>query len=377
MNLIKREIESRIRAKIRPGKVALIFGARRVGKTVLMRSLIDGYDGKVMVLNGEDADVQALLAVPSVANYRRLLEGVDLLAIDEAQNVDNIGAKLKLIVDEVPGVSVLASGSSSFDLRNKAGEPLVGRSHKFLLTPLSQREISTVETPVDTLRNQETRLLYGSYPEVVTSDNLKECEEYLREIVASYLLKDILAVDGVKNSSKMRDLLKLIAYQVGSEVSTSELGRQLGLSKNTVERYIDLLEQVFVVTRMGGFSRNLRKEVTKSQKIYFSDNGIRNAVIGDFTPMALRTDMGQLWENYLIAERRRRAVNSGDMTDFYFWRTYDSQEIDLIEERGGHLAGYEFKWGDKMPSAPGGFARNYPDAEFHVVNRNNYLDFLL
>ena len=357
METVNRILQDQIKARIAPNKAVLIFGARRVGKTVMMRKIVEDYPGRTMMLNGEDYDTLALLENRSVANYRHLLEGIDLLAIDEAQNIPQIGSVLKLIVDEVPGISVLASGSSSFDLLNKAGEPLVGRSTQFLLTPFS-------------------RLIYGSYPEVVMMDSFERKTDYLREIVGAYLLKDILAIDGLKNSGKMRDLLRLIAFQLGSEVSYEELGKQLGMSKTTVEKYLDLLEKVFVVYRMGAYSRNLRKEVTKAGKWYFYDNGIRNAVIGAFSPLAIRQDVGALWENYIIGERRKANYNDLLHKEFYFWRTYDKQEIDLIEESADNLTALEFKWGNRTPSVPKAFQEAYPHAEFHVVSRENYLDFI-
>jgi predicted AAA+ superfamily ATPase len=309
----------------------LIFGARRVGKTVLLRRLIKEYPGKTMFLNGEDYDTLALLENRTAANYRHLLEGIDLLAIDEAQGIPDIGNILKLIVDEVEGIRVIASGSSSFDLQNKAGEPLVGRSTQFLLTPFSQKEIAQKETRLETRQNLESRLIYGSYPEVVMMESFERKTDYLRDIVGAYLLKDILAIDGLKNSAKMKNLLRLIAFQMGNEVSCDELGRQLGMSKTTVEKYLDLLSKVFVVYRLGAYSRNLRKEVAKAGKWYFYDNGIRNAIIGNFTPLAVRLDVGALWENYLISERLKANFNDGLNKEFYFWRTYNNQEIDLIE----------------------------------------------
>lgn len=376
MKIVKRLLEDKIRERIMPGKAVLIFGARRVGKTVLIRKLVDNYAGRTLMLNGEDFDTLALLENRTIANYRHLLEGIDLLAIDEDQNIPHIGNILKLIVDEIDGVSVLASGSSSFDLLNKTGEPLVGRSTQFLLNPFSQREILQTETVLETRQNFETRLIYGSYPEVVMMDNFERKIDYLRDIVGAYLLKDILAIDGLKNSAKMRELLRLIAFQLGSEVSYDELGKQLGMSKNTVEKYLDLLEKVFVVYRLGAYSRNLRKEVTKAGKWYFYDNGIRNAIIGNFSPLAIRQDVGALWENYLIGERRKANFNSGHHKEFYFWRTYDKQEIDLIEESSTHLMALEFKWGNKNPLIPKAFQDAYPHAEYHVINRDNYLDFI-
>jgi len=304
MEPLRRLLQARITARIEPNKAILIFGARRVGKTILMRQLVKDFSGNALFLNGEDYNTFALLEECSVSNYRHLFEGIDLLAIDEAQNIPEIGFKIKLIIDEIEGVRVIASGSSSFDLLNKTGEPLVGRSTQFHLAPFSQREIAQTENVLETRQNLGTRLLYGSYPEVVTMDNFERKGEYLREIVGAYLLKDILSIDGLKNSGKMKDLLRLIAFQSGKEVSYDELGRQLGMSKNTVEKYLDLLSKGFLLFyRLGAFSRNLRKEVVKSGKWYFYDNGIRNAIIGNFNPLSVRQDVGALWENYLISER--------------------------------------------------------------------------
>jgi predicted AAA+ superfamily ATPase len=376
MEPLKRLLQDRIAARIEPNKAILIFGARRVGKTILMRQLVKDFAGKTMLLNGEDYDTLALLEEQSVANYRHLLEGVDLLAIDEAQSIPNIGSKLKLIVDEIDGIRVIASGSSSFDLLNKAGEPLVGRSTQFHLTPFSQKEIAPIETALETRQNLESRLIYGSYPEVVTMEGFERKTDYLRDIVGAYLLKDILAIDGLKNSGKMKELLRLIAFQLGNEVSYDELGKQLGMSKNTVEKYLDLLSKVFVVYRLGAYARNLRKEVTKAGKWYFYDNGIRNAIIGNFSPLSIRQDVGALWENYLIGERIKANYNEGLGKEFYFWRTYDRQEIDLVEESSDALTAIEFKWGNKKPDVPAIFKETYPNATFDVVSRDNYLNYI-
>ena len=374
--VIKRLLQEKISKRITPGKVVIIYGARRVGKTVLLRELVNSFEGKTLLLNGEDYDVQSMLANRSVANYRHLFNGVGLVAIDEAQNIPNIGSVLKLMVDEINGLSVIASGSSSFDLLNKTGEPLVGRSVKFQLTPLSCKEISSVETPFEMSQNLEQRMLYGMYPEVVTMSSNDMRIEYLREIVDSYLLKDILAVDGIKNASKMQNLLRLIALQVGSEVSYDELGTQLGMSKNTVERYLDLLSKVFVVYRVGAFARNIRKEVCKAGKWYFYDNGVRNAILNNFSPLAVRNDVGHLWENYFLSERRKYIHNNLKYIEQYFWRTYDKQELDLVEECDGNLLAMEIKWGKKTPKLPNVFANAYQGAEFQVINKDNYLDWV-
>lgn len=378
MDQIRRALQKQIETRMKPQKVMLVFGPRRVGKTFLLRQIVQSFSGKSLVLNGEDADSAALLEPVSIANYRHVFQNVELLAIDEAQHIPNIGKKLKLIVDEVPGIRVIASGSSSFDLKNQAGEPLVGRSTQFTLLPFSQQEIATTESPIETKRNLEIRQLYGSYPDVVALESFEEKKEYLMDIVESYLLKDILAVDGIKNSAKIHDLLRLVAYQMGDELSYEEVGKQLGISKNTVERYLDLLQKVFVLYRLGGYSKNLRKEVTKSSKWYFTDNGVRNAVIRNFEPLSRRTDIdrGALWENYIITERLKRNYNNRLLLDFYFWRTYDKQEIDLLEIGSGVMNALEMKAGKKTPTAPKAFAEAYPEACFSAVNANNYTAFI-
>lgn len=378
MDTIRRALQQRVEERMKPQKVMLIFGPRRVGKTFLLKQIVQSFKGKSLILNGEDADSIAMLEPISIANYRHVLEHVELLAIDEAQHIPDIGKKLKLIVDEVPNIRVIASGSSSFDLKNQAGEPLVGRGTQFVLLPFSQQEIATVESPLESKRNLEARLLYGSYPEVVMLDSFAEKKEYLNDIVESYLLKDILAVDGIKNSAKIRDLLRLVAYQMGDEISYEEIGKQLGISKNTVERYLDLLQKVFVLYRLSGFSKNLRKEITKSSKWYFIDNGVRNAVIRNFEPLSMRTDTerGALWENYIITERMKYNQNERLGLEFFFWRTYDKQEIDLLEVGSGTMNAFEMKSGKKTPKAPKAFTEAYPEASFMAVNINNYFEFI-
>ena len=377
MSEIKRALGSRIIDYLEtPQKAALVLGARRVGKTVLLKQILKKYGNTALFLNGEDYDTQALLEERSAASYRRLLEGKDILAVDEAQGIPDIGRKIKLILDEVEGIHVIASGSSSFDLQNKAGEPLVGRSSVFFLTPFSHSEIAACQDALEIRQNLENRLIYGSYPEVVLMESNQKKEEYLRDIVGAYLLKDVLALDGLRNSSKMRDLCRLVAFQTGNEVSSEELGKQLGMSKTTVEKYLVLLSKVFVLFRLGAYARNLRKELAKAGKWYFYDNGIRNAVIGNFAPLALRQDIGVLWESYLIGERFKNMYNTGASYNYYFWRTYDRQEIDLIEESGDELSAFEFKWGDKSPKIPAAFAKAYPHASYKVINQQSYLSFL-
>lgn len=377
MNTLERILTKKIKSKFSPNKVILLFGARRVGKTVLIQQITQNFEGKILVLNGEDNDSIALLNERSISNYRNLLNGIDLLVIDEAQNITEIGQKLKLMVDEVDQIRIIASGSSSFDLNNKAGEPLVGRSFTFLLFPFSQQELSASENLLETHRKLESRLIYGTYPEVEFMDNDTDKSEYLKEMVNSYLLKDILSIEGIRSSGKMKELLRLIAFQTGNEVSYDELGKQLSMSKNTVEKYLDLLSKVFIIHRLGAFSRNLRKEITKAGKWYFYDNGIRNALISNFNPLALREDIGKLWENYLISECMKKKYFNTEPSEYYFWRTFDGQEIDLIEEYDGQISAVEFKYSEKKLNAPRAFTDAYPQASFLQVHRENYLQWIL
>jgi predicted AAA+ superfamily ATPase len=376
MGTITRDLQQKIIEKLTPNKVIMIFGARRVGKTILLNHIVKQFNGNTLIMNGEDYDALALLENRSISNYRNLLNNVDLSIIDEAQQIPEIGAKLKLMVDEIQGIRIIVSGSSSFDLFNKSGEPLVGRSVPFHLTAFSQAEISQTENRFQTQQNLESRLIYGSYPDVVLMNNNEQRKEYLKNIVNAYLLKDILMIDGIKNASKMKELLQLIALQTGSEVSYEELGRRLNMSKNTIEKYLDLLSKTFVIFKLSAFSRYLRKEITKAGKWYFYDIGIRNALIGSFNSLSVRQDVGALWENYLISERMKKNLNENRNKELFFWRTYDEQEIDLIEVSGDEISAFEFKWGDKQPKAPVAFSQNYPQATFQVVNKNNYLEFI-
>jgi len=373
--MIARTIEKQILRKIQPQKAVLVFGARRVGKTMLLNSILEKFDGKYRLLNGEDMDAQSLLEITSIKRYQELFGSLQLLAIDEAQAIPNIGKILKMLVDNVAGLSVIATGSSAFDLLNKTGEPLVGRASSFYLFPFSQEELNSVESRIDTVKNLETRLIFGSFPELYPMNSISDRTDYLKSLVNSYMLKDILAIDGIKNSSKMLNLLRLVAFQVGNEVAYDELAAKLGLSRNTVEHYLHLLSQVFVIFKLGAYSKNLRKEISKGNKWYFYDNGIRNMLINKLMPLNMRDDEGALWENYLISEKIKNNYYRNTNNEYYFWRTYDQQEIDLIEvNEEGKLTAFEFKWGKKTPSVPPAFAKAYPDAAFAVINRDNYLE---
>ncbi len=376
MKIIKREITGPVISKLKPGKVVIITGARRTGKTFMLKEIIKETGKQYLLLNGEDFNTSLLLSRRSVENYRQITGSKEFLFIDEAQKIPDIGNILKLMVDELPNLKILATGSSAFDLGNLTGEPLTGRKHSFSLFPLSERECWQYESIVDRPDTIKPRLVFGNYPELINMKDASEKKDYLNDLVSSYLLKDILAYENIRHSGKIFNLLRLLAYQVGNEVSYNELGKSLSLSKNTVEKYLDLLSRVFIVFKVEGFSRNLRKEVTKSPKWYFYDNGIRNALIASFNSVDLRNDTGQLWENYMISERIKYQHYRGYYANSFFWRTYDRQEIDWIEEREGMINGFEFKWSDTKVRVPAAWHKTYPGAGYKVITRTNYAEWL-
>ncbi|TDE46646.1 ATP-binding protein [Flavobacterium rhamnosiphilum] len=377
-NYLKRALFQDFGKKVLSNKVLILLGARRVGKTELLKNYLQTIpDGSYLQLNGEDINDANLLKERSVANYKRLLLNIDLLVIDEAQTIPDIGLILKLIVDSIDGIKIIATGSSIFDLNNTLGEPLVGRKNTLYLFPLAQMEYSKYENYKQTTEKLEERLLFGSYPELIQYSDWEDKKEYLYEIINSYLLKDILVFEGIKHADKIYDLLRLIAYQLGKEVSLQELANQLQMSKNTVATYLDLLSKVFIIFKVEGFSRNLRKEIVKSSRWYFYDNGIRNGIITNFNRLDFRTDVGDLWENYLAVERVKKQNYLKIKSNNYFWRTYDQQELDWLEETADKLSGFEFKWNEtKKVKIPAAFAKAYPDATFEVINKSNYLDFI-
>jgi predicted AAA+ superfamily ATPase len=365
---------------VAPGKVVLIYGPRRVGKTTLINKYSEGLSEtekkRILMVTGDDIGVREYLESESVSKLKDFVGDRSLLFVDEAQRISHIGLNLKLIVDNIPGIRIIATGSSSIDLARDTGAPLTGRKFTLKLYPLSQIEIGQREAAHQTKVNLESRLIYGSYPEVIINRDNRFRREYLAELISSYLFKDIFELEGIRHSGKLVRLLRLLAFQIGSEVSISELGTQLGMSKNTVDRYLDLLEKAFVIFRREGFSRNLRKEITKSSRFYFLDLGVRNAVIDNFNPLELRNDTGQLWENYIIMERMKKLEYMRDFKSSWFWRTYDKKEIDLIEEGDGKLNGYEIKFQRKSSKPPADWARAYPRAGFKVISRDNYIDFI-
>ncbi len=364
-------------AYLQPGKVLVIYGPRRVGKTTLLQDFLAHTSFRYKLDSGDNITTQQVL---SSLEFRQVLgyaEGYELLAIDEAQGIPRIGQALKIIVDQMPGMRVIATGSFSFELAGQVGEPLTGRKRTLILFPIAQAELLSRYNRHELREHLPEFLVFGSYPEVIEASSRHARIETLVEIANSYLLKDILAFDRVRSSRTLSNLLRLLAFQVGSEVSYSELAGQLGIDTKTVQRYLDLLEKTFVIFRLGAFSRNLRQEISNRAKYYFFDNGIRNALIAQFNDLDQRNDVGQLWENFILVERMKRRAYASIYANVYFWRTYDQQEIDLVEEREGKLFGYECKWSPrKAITAPKSWLAAYPEARWEVITPENYLDFL-
>lgn len=358
-------------------KGVIIYGARQVGKTTLVKEIVDRLELKTLTINGDQSRFLDIISSRDLGKIKSLVEGYELLFIDEAQRIPEIGINLKIIFDNIPSLKVLVTGSSSLDLASKVSEPLTGRTWSYHLYSISFLELSQLYNRAELNDQLETRLVYGSYPEVFSIIGEKQKIEYLQNLSDAYLYKDLVEFGGLKNSSKIRDLLKLLAFQVGSQVSLSEIGASLRISKDTVAHYIDLLEKSYVIFRLKGFSRNLRKEVIKMDKIYFFDLGIRNILIDNLKPIKDRNDVGQLWENFLIIERMKLLAYNRDYASVYFWRTYTGAELDYIEEKGGKLFGFEFKSGSKITKAPASWINAYPGSSFTCVNRENYLDFIL
>ncbi len=374
--MINRYYSKKINKYLEPNKVLVLYGPRQVGKTTLLKEFLKTYKGKVYSSTGEDSNLQRILESSEFSKIIPFFKGYDLAVIDEAQKINNIGQGLKIIVDHIKGIKVIATGSSSFDLSNKVGEPLVGRQRIKKLFPVSSIELADNYGRMFLHEQLENLLVYGSYPKVIIAKSFIEKKEYLAQIRDSYLYKDILEFEKIKNNRKILDLLRLIAWQIGHEVSLQEIGNSLSISKNTVERYLDLLEKSFVLINVRGFSRNLRKEVTKMSRYYFYDNGVRNAIIENFNSLENRNDIGALWENFIIMERLKKQAYKPIFSNNYFWRTYDQKEIDWVEEREGKLFGYEIKWSDKKCKEPKLWRETYENAEFKVINQDNYLEFI-
>jgi len=373
---IARYIERDILNHFQPNKVVVIYGPRRVGKTTLLHQLARRIKERTLWLNGENLDTQSWLSSRSLEKLMGGIGSFNAIIIDEAQAVDQIGINLKILVDSIPGIRIIVTGSSSFDLAHQVGEPLVGRKWQYTLYPIAQLELSTKETPFESRLKLESRLIYGSYPEVITVQGHRDKQTVLESIVDGALFKDVFMLEGVKKPTKIVQLAKALALQIGNQVSLTELSNMLNINMATVERYLDLLEKTFIIIRVSGFRRNLRTELTKTCRYYFWDNGIRNALINNFNPLDVRSDRGQLWENYIFIERMKKRDYQHILSNIYFWRTHDRQEIDLVEDRGGKLYGIEVKWSPKRVHAPRSWLASYPNAEFTTINRENYLEFI-
>lgn len=373
--MIIRKLEKIVKEQQFKGKAIILVGPRQVGKTTLLNELVRQSDRRVLSLNCDEPDVQTMLTNTNIAKLRAIIGNNELVVIDEAQKVANIGLTLKLIVDNLKDVQVVATGSSAFELRNRLNEPMTGRKFEYQMFPVSCGEIIETYGLIEEKRTLENRLIYGSYPDIIMHP--EEARHYLTDLTQSYLYKDILALDNLRKPQLLDKLLQALAFQVGSEVSTNELARTLQTDGKTIDKYIDLLEKCYVIFRLGGLSRNLRTELKRAKKIYFYDNGVRNAIIQQFSPMQLRNDAGALWENFFIAERMKRNHYCGYHCNRYFWRTTLQQEIDLVEERDGTMTAFEMKWN---PTRKVLFSKSFLDAynvaETVTITPDNYLDYL-
>lgn len=373
--MIQRKLSKIIESDLFKGKAIILFGARQTGKTTLLKAILSNYD-KVLWLNGDESDAQAIFEQPTSTRLKHLFAKKRIVIIDEAQRIENIGIKLKLITDHIPEIQVIATGSSSFELANKVNEPLTGRKWEHQIYPVSFEEMVNHHGFLEEQRLLNHRLVYGCYPEVITNPGNEK--RILSLLADSYLYKDILQWEYIKKSDKLLKLLKALAYQLGNQVSYNELGNLIGIDNQTVEKYILLLEQTFIIFRLPSLNRNLRTELKKSRKIYFHDNGIRNALLNDFRLAELRNDMGVLWENYMISERYKHKRYSAWWTNSYFWRTHHQQEIDYVEERDGKFYAFEFKWkSTKNVKLPESFAKAYPNHSFEVITPDNFEGFIL
>jgi predicted AAA+ superfamily ATPase len=362
---------------MRPGKALVIYGPRQVGKTSLAERYLAQSAGRILRATGDDVIIRTLIGSQNAAQILSWVEGYDILFLDEAQRVPEVGWGLKILTDSRPDLRIIVTGSSSFALSGTLGEPLTGRQTPLQLFPISIGELSQLHNRYELKNSLDDMLRYGMYPEVRTATTENEKRATIRELTSSYLLKDILELERIKSSKTLIDLLTLIALQIGAQVSTTELASTLGIDAKTVTRYLDLFEKSFILYNLRGLSRNLRSEVTKMGKYYFYDTGVRNAIINNFNPLSSRDDTGALWENFMFIERLKALTYAGLDGPCYFWRTWEQQEIDLVEDRDGQLHAYEFKWNpNSKPKVPPQFARAYPEATFETITPNNFLENL-
>jgi len=369
---IKKELEAALNNPDR--KVIILYGPRQAGKTTLIEMLLT-QELSYKKYNGDDIFTQNIFSNNNLENLKREIGEKDLLIIDEAQRINNIGLSLKLIIDNLP-IKIIVSGSASFDLADKVCEPLTGRTKTFWLYPLSLKEVKDKIPQMENDKIIEEILLYGMYPKIWSIDEKKEKEDYLFEYINNYLYRDILTISKIKKPKKIIDLLTLLALQIGSEVSVSELAQNTNLTQSTVENYLDVLEKMFVIFNLRGFSRNLRKEISKTSKYYFFDMGVRNALIRNFNSLSIRNDTGSMFENWVISEKIKKSNNNREFSNFYFWRTYDQQEVNLIEDSKGKITAYECKWKKDIKKVPSDWKKTYPQSKFNLVNKDNVFEFL-
>ena len=376
---IKRIIEEKIRGKLlkSPRKIIIIYGPRQVGKTTLAKDILNKINKKIITINADESRYIDILSSRDSRKMSRLISDYEVLFLDEAQRVPDIGINLKILFDQFPHLKIITTGSSSFELANQVQESLVGRTWTYKLYPISFLELKEDKTDFEIREQLEERMIFGSYPEIFSLENDQDKKKFLAEITGSYLYKDVFELAQIKSPSKIRDLLKLLSFQIGNEVSMNNLSSNLGMAKETVMRYVDLLEKSFVIFRLSGFSRNLRKEVRKKDKIYFYDLGIRNAVIDNLKSLKDRFDRGQIWENYLIAERKKYLDYLDIQAGSYFWRVHTGAEVDYLEESEGSLNTFEFKWSkNKKARIPKSFLDTYPSSNFSLINSDNFESFL-
>lgn len=375
-DMIVRTLQQRIEENLFKGKAIIVIGARQVGKSTLFRQIVDGRPEKVLSLNCDEPEVKEMLSGINTPELKMLIGNHRIVVIDEAQRVKEIGMTLKRITDNFPEVQLMVTGSSSLELQDRINEPLTGRKYEYHLYPISTRELLNDGGLLAVRQSLEARLIYGSYPDIV--NHTEEAKELIMNIANSYLYKDLLALEDIRRPALLEKLLIALALQVGSEMSYNELAQTVGSDSKTVEKYIDLLEKCYIVFRLNAFNRNLRNELKKSKKVYFYDNGIRNAVIQNFAPLALRNDTGALWENFFISERIKANEYAGRYARSYFWRTTDQQEIDYIEETDGEFTAFEMKWNPRRQtvSLPAIFQKTYQVQQTAIVTPENYIEWL-
>ena len=376
MNWIKRWYEEEPDNFLKKGKVIVLYGPRRVGKTLLINKILNSANAKIFIGNGEDIDLADILKSKKTETYRLFFSQYDIIFIDEAQYIENVGLYLKMLVDLMPEKIFIVTGSSSFNISGVIAEPLTGRNVCRTLFPISLLELKKQANNTDIISKIEEYLIFGMYPEVFSFNSINEKIEYLINLRNSYLFKDILALENIRNSSRITDILKLLAFQAGSEISINEISRKIGIAKATIEKYLDLLEKAFVIKRIGSFSRNLRNEIAKSAKYYFYDNGIRNALINNFNSLKDRDDIDKLWENFVVMEMIKKQEYLRQYSNNYFWRTYYKKEIDFVEERQGKLFGYTIKWTSDKTKAPSLWLETYKEASFEIITKENFLNLL-